>query len=114
MLDGRPAILLLKLDADAQPLRRQLRAACARSAAHAASPKDRYFTPKPADARLKPNRKDSVMRKPSASMVVAGTALFVALGGVGVAATGGNFILGNPNTAEDTTELSSGVTAGPT
>lgn len=54
------------------------------------------------------------MRKPSASMVVAGAALFVALGGVGVAATGGNFILGTPNTSENTTELSSGVTTGPT
>lgn len=54
------------------------------------------------------------MRKPSPSMIVAGAALFVALGGVGVAATGGNFILGQPNAADKTTALSSGVTTGPT
>jgi hypothetical protein len=54
------------------------------------------------------------MRKPSPAMVVALAALFVALGGVGVAATGGNFILGHSNTAGNTTTLSSGVTTGPT
>ena len=54
------------------------------------------------------------MRKPSPSMVVAGAALFVALGGVGVAATGGTLILGQPNSADNTTALSSGVTTGPT
>lgn len=53
------------------------------------------------------------MRKPSPAMLVALAALFVALGGVGVAATGGNFILGNSNTAGNTTTLSSGVTTGP-
>src|SRR4051812_42369153 len=42
----------------------------------------------------------------SASMAVALLALFVALGGVGIAATGGNFILGVPNTATSPTELS--------
>jgi hypothetical protein len=42
----------------------------------------------------------------SPSMVVALLALFVALGGVGIAATGGNFILGVPNTATSPTELS--------
>jgi hypothetical protein len=39
------------------------------------------------------------MRKPSPAMCVALAALFVALGGVGVAATGGNFILGKPDNA---------------
>ena len=42
----------------------------------------------------------------SPSMAVALLALFVALGGVGVAATGGNFILGVPNTATSPTEVS--------
>ena len=42
----------------------------------------------------------------SPSMAVALLALFVALGGVGIAATGGNFILGTPNTATSPTELS--------
>ena len=47
----------------------------------------------------------------SPSMAVALLALFVALGGVGIAATGGNFILGTPNTATSVTELSaSGAT----
>src|SRR6266571_775641 len=45
------------------------------------------------------------MRVPSPSMVVALVALFVALGGVGVAATGGNFILGQSNSADQTTAL---------
>src|SRR6266571_904932 len=45
------------------------------------------------------------MRVPSPSMVVALAALFVALGGVGVAATGGNFILGQSNSADKTTAL---------
>src|SRR5438093_5474562 len=39
--------------------------------------------------------------------VVACIALFVALGGTTYAATGGNFILGNPNTATSTTGLTS-------
>jgi hypothetical protein len=46
------------------------------------------------------------MSKPSPAMLVALAALFVALGGVGVAATNGNFILGQTNTADRTTELS--------
>jgi hypothetical protein len=54
------------------------------------------------------------MRKPSPALLVALLALFVALGGVGVAATGGTFILGQPNSADKTTALSSGVTTGPT
>jgi hypothetical protein len=47
----------------------------------------------------------------SPSMVVALLALFVALGGVGIAATGGNFILGTPNTATSPTELSASGSA---
>jgi hypothetical protein len=43
----------------------------------------------------------------SPSMAVALLALFVALGGAGYAATGGNFILGNPNTATSNTTLTS-------
>jgi hypothetical protein len=50
----------------------------------------------------------------SPATVIALIALFVALGGVGVAATGGNFILGQSNTAGATTALKSGVTTGPT
>ncbi len=42
----------------------------------------------------------------SPSMAVALLALFVALGGVAVAATGGNLILGVPNTATSPTEVS--------
>jgi hypothetical protein len=45
------------------------------------------------------------MRAPSPSMIVALLALFVALGGVGVAATGDNFILGQANSADQTTGL---------
>jgi hypothetical protein len=47
----------------------------------------------------------------SIALAVAMLALFVALAGVGVAATGGNFILGQPNSANDTTALSSDVTS---
>jgi hypothetical protein len=52
------------------------------------------------------------MRVPSPSMVVALAALFVALGGVGVAATGGNFILGEPNSASTPTSLNAPVASG--
>lgn len=45
------------------------------------------------------------MHKPSPATVIALVALFVALGGVGVAATGGNLILGQPNSADKTTAL---------
>jgi hypothetical protein len=45
------------------------------------------------------------MHKPSPATVIALVALFVALGGVGVAATGGNFILGQSNSADKTTAL---------
>ena len=54
------------------------------------------------------------MRMPSPAMIVALLGVFLGLGGVGVAATGGNFILGQPNSADKTTALSSGVTTGPT
>ena len=49
------------------------------------------------------------MRKPSPAMLVALLALFVALGGVGVAATGGNFILGQSNSASSKSTLSAGI-----
>ena len=52
------------------------------------------------------------MHKPSPAMIVAGAALFVALGGVGVAATGGNFILGQSNSAGAKTSLSASTFAG--
>jgi hypothetical protein len=48
--------------------------------------------------------------RPSPAMVVALIALFVALGGTTYAATGGNFILGQPNTAGAPTQLSSATT----
>ena len=47
------------------------------------------------------------MRKPSPSMIVSLLALFVALGGAGYAATGGNFILGKANSATSQTGLTS-------
>ena len=46
-------------------------------------------------------------RRPSPAMVVALTALFVALGGTTYAATGGTFILGQANTATSQTGLTS-------
>jgi hypothetical protein len=49
------------------------------------------------------------MHKPSPALIVALLSLFVALGGVGVAATGGNFILGQSNTATSTSSLSASV-----
>jgi len=54
------------------------------------------------------------MRKPSPTMLVASAALFIALGGAGMAATGGTFILGQQNTAQDTTLLSSDTATGAT
>jgi hypothetical protein len=48
----------------------------------------------------------------SPSIVISLMALFVSLGGAGYAATGGNFILGTPNTATSETSLTaSGTTA---
>ena len=52
------------------------------------------------------------MRKPSPAMIVALLSLFVALGGVGVAATGDTFILGQSNTATTNTALSAPVAGG--
>jgi hypothetical protein len=49
------------------------------------------------------------MHKPSPAMIVALLALFVALGGAGIAATGGNFILGQQNMADQTTDLQGNV-----
>src|SRR5262245_26834670 len=54
------------------------------------------------------------MRKPSPATVIATVALFVALGDAGMAATGGTFILGQSNSADQTTALGSGVKTGPT
>lgn len=54
------------------------------------------------------------MRKPSPAMIVALAALFVALGGVGVAATDGTFILGQSNTASTNTALSAPIAGGKT
>jgi hypothetical protein len=51
------------------------------------------------------------MRKPSPALLVAVLALFVALGGAGMAATGGNFILGKANSATSTTSLSAPIGA---
>ena len=48
-------------------------------------------------------------RRPSAPLVISLIALFVSLGGAGYAATGGNFILGQPNTASNTTSLTAPV-----
>jgi hypothetical protein len=52
--------------------------------------------------------------RPSATLIIALLALFVALGGVGVAADGGNLVLGQPNTAASMTSLSAPVTGGKT
>jgi hypothetical protein len=49
-------------------------------------------------------------RRPGHTTIAAYLALFVALGGTTYAATGGNFILGQPNSAGSTTALSSGTT----
>ena len=49
----------------------------------------------------------SRLHRPSPAMVVALIALFVALGGTTLAATGGNFILGKSNSASTATQLSS-------
>ena len=54
------------------------------------------------------------MRKPSPATIIATVALFVALGGAGMAATGGNFILGQSNSADKSSTLSSSVSNGPT
>jgi hypothetical protein len=45
------------------------------------------------------------LRRPSAALVISLIALFFAMGGTAVAATGGNFILGNANTATSVSSL---------
>jgi hypothetical protein len=50
-------------------------------------------------------------RRPSLAVVLAGAALFMALGGPGYAATGGSFILGQSNLTNDTSLLA-GSTSG--
>src|SRR3954452_18616589 len=49
------------------------------------------------------------LRRPSPAMGVALIALFVALGGSTYAATGDNFILGQPNSASNQTSLTAPV-----
>jgi hypothetical protein len=49
------------------------------------------------------------MRRPSPAFILALIALFVALGGAGMAATGGDLILGKANSATSTTSLSAPV-----
>jgi hypothetical protein len=51
-----------------------------------------------------------ITRRPNHTTIAAYLALFVALGGTTYAATGGNFILGQSNSAGSTTALSSGTT----
>jgi len=53
------------------------------------------------------------LRRPSPALVIALFALFVALSGVGIAATGGNFILGQTNTADATSSLQGSIASGP-
>jgi hypothetical protein len=53
----------------------------------------------------------SSWKRPSPALVIALVALFVSLGGLGVAATGGNFILGQANTANNQTALSGTVSS---
>jgi hypothetical protein len=43
--------------------------------------------------------KGLLRRRPAPGTIMGGLALFITLGGVGYAATGGNFILGQANTA---------------
>ena len=50
-----------------------------------------------------------MIRLPSPSMFVSITALVIALGGAGYSATGGNFILGQVNSADDRTILASPI-----
>jgi hypothetical protein len=53
-----------------------------------------------------------VKHRPSPSLVISCLALFIALGSAGYAATGGNFILGNPNSATSQTSLTAAVAGG--
>jgi len=52
------------------------------------------------------------MRTPTPATILAGTALFVSLGGVGLAANGDNLLLGKINTAASATFLSAPVVGG--
>jgi hypothetical protein len=54
--------------------------------------------------------RQKLTRRPRHSTIAAYLALFVALGGTTYAATGGNFILGQSNSASSTTALSAGTT----
>jgi hypothetical protein len=49
------------------------------------------------------------MKRPSPALVLSALALFVSLSGLGIAATGGNFILGQSNTADKQTLLTGTV-----
>jgi hypothetical protein len=49
------------------------------------------------------------MCKPAPALIISVIAFFVALGGAGMAATGGNFILGKSNSATSTTSLSAPI-----
>lgn len=60
------------------------------------------FTPRNAH----PEKGDIMLKGRSKSIIVSLTALVVALGGAGIAATGGNFILGRFNTATTPSSLS--------
>ena len=53
------------------------------------------------------------MKRPSPALVLSGLALFVSLTGFGVAATGGNFILGSSNTADKQTALTGPINGNP-
>jgi hypothetical protein len=50
-----------------------------------------------------------LLKRPSPAMIVACLSLFVALSGVTYAATGGNFLLGRPNSATSQTALSAPI-----
>jgi hypothetical protein len=52
-------------------------------------------------------------KRPSPALVISLLALFVSLSGIGVAATGGNFILGQLNTSDDQTQLTGTVNSNP-
>lgn len=55
------------------------------------------------------NHERWVARRPSPALVISLIALFVALGGTTYAATGGNFVLGQANTATTQSSLSASI-----
>jgi hypothetical protein len=59
-------------------------------------------------------RRRLILKPPSPALVISCLALFIALGSAGYSATGGNFILGQPNSAGATTSLTSGVSTAQT